>query len=73
LWDIERTEGFEEYYDELFAYRNEIEEEETKKWNARLLQRSIELGVEGNIKLVEYIEYLKRRIEMLEEMIVSLK
>ncbi len=51
LWDIECTEGFEEYYDELLAYRNEIEAEEKKEWDAKLLQRSIELGVEGNIKL----------------------
>ncbi len=73
LWDIERTEGFEEYYDELLAYRNEIYAERKKEWDAKLLQRSRELGIEGNLKLVDYIEYLKRRIELLEEMIVSLK
>lgn len=73
LWDIERTEGFEEYYDELLAYRNEIYAERKKEWDAKLLQRSIELGIEGNLKLVDYIEYLKRRIELLEEMIVSHK
>jgi len=44
LWDIECTEGFEEYYDELLAFRNEIEADyyiELKKYREYQLEEMI--------------------------------
>lgn len=66
-WDIEKTEGFEEYYDELLTFSNEKKAKWNEENNLRRLKRSRELGIEGNYKLLDYIESLENRIEKIEE------
>lgn len=70
-WDIEDTEGFEAYRDELIAFRDEM----TAKWDAEREARNAKerQRVEGYAKelgctpeLVRYIESLERRIRELE-------
>lgn len=66
-WDIEATEGFEDHRDELAAYA----EAQREKWKndrvRRLLDLADRLGCPGNLRLANYIEWLERRIEGLEE------
>lgn len=66
-WDIEDSEGFEAYHDELKAYSEEWQ----KRWQtarlARLLAKAEEIGVPGNTKLAEYIMALEERLAKLEE------
>ena len=62
IWDIEETEGFEEHYDELLSYRLEMDAQWKKTEDERILKRSQELGIEGNYKLVYYLEGLERTI-----------
>tara|TARA_B100000953_G_scaffold290249_1_gene275093 strand:+ start:12297 stop:12587 length:291 start_codon:yes stop_codon:yes gene_type:complete len=67
IWDIEDTEGFEAYYDELRSFRLQYESELEKKDNERLLEKSKQLGIEGNIALTKHIESLENRISHLIE------
>ncbi len=65
-WDIEDTEDFEEYKEELLKFRKEHEQEwEARRYN-RLLIKSEALGIRGNIKLADCIEQLENRIKSLE-------
>lgn len=67
IWDIEETEGFEEQKEELKSFRIEQEKEwEAQRYN-RLLLKSEDLGIRGNIKLAAHIELLEKRITDLEE------
>jgi len=66
-WDIEDTEGFEEHREELKQYRLEQEKVwEAQRYN-RLLLKSEDLGIRGNLKLTAYIESLEKRITDLDE------
>ena len=58
-WDLECTEGFEEYHDELLKYRQEKEVEWETQRLAYLQEKSITLGCPGNLDLVRYIEKLE--------------
>ena len=66
IWDIEETEGFEEYYDELKIYRLECESMWAEKHQAVLLNKSVQLGFPGNVRLAEYIDKLERKVQTLE-------
>ena len=78
-WDIEETEGFEDYKDELKAYRLEQE----SKWLAmeynRLYNRARDLGIdqlgdrdnEVDLRLMRYLEGLERQITELSKKGVS--
>lgn len=61
-WDLEQTEGFEEHRDELLAYRLKIEEEADKRYQRRLQDKAIVLGVPGNVQLAAAIEHLEQRV-----------
>ena len=63
-WDIEETEGFEEYYTELSAFRIEMENQWTNENNAMILAKSQRLGCSP--QLAEYISNLEHRITKLE-------
>ncbi len=66
-WDLEETEGAAPYRDELIGFRHEMEarwERERTEW---LEKRAAELGIPGNLALVEYIEGLEERLVRLEE------
>ena len=65
IWDIENTEGFEAYRDELSAFAQEM----YAKWDAqrqqRLVRKAEELGIPGNLKLAQYVIDLEARITAL--------
>lgn len=76
-WDIEQTEGFEEYHDELKAYRLDM----VAKWKAqeynRLFERARDLGIdqlgdkdnEVDLRLMRYLEGLERKITELNQVV----
>ena len=45
IWDIEDTEGFEGFRDELFEYRKQEEAKWEAKWKQETQDRARELGV----------------------------
>lgn len=65
-WDIEQTEGFAEYEEELFLYRKSCESEWSRQRAERLFKKSDELGVPGNLSLAAYVEQLENRINELD-------
>lgn len=73
IWDIEDTEGFEDHYEELKAYRKEREAVWDKHRTEQLIQRSIKMGVPGNTELVRYIEGLECKIQQLEKSIDQIR
>jgi hypothetical protein len=66
IWDIELTEGFEDYKDELLKYRLECEEKWEQAQEKKLVEKADTLGLLNNIALVEYIMGLEAKIETLE-------
>jgi hypothetical protein len=76
-WDIEQTDGFEEYRDELKTYRLDM----VAKWRAqeynRLFERARDLGIdqlgdkdnEVDLRLMRYLEGLERKITELNQVI----
>lgn len=65
-WDIETTEGFEAYRDELHAYRLECEAEWRRQHMSRLAEKAAQIGAPGNFALAEYVIGLEHRIKELE-------
>lgn len=63
-WDIETTEGFEEYKEELTAYRIEMEVKWENEYQDKLLKYANKVGTE-NLKLAQYICFLEDKIEKL--------
>lgn len=63
-WDIEDTEGFEEWHDYLMQWRKQYESKWAAKEDERLKTKAKALGC--SIELVGYIEALERRIKVLE-------
>lgn len=66
-WDIEETEGFEEYRVELLDFRIEQEARWSAIRNAEYHRKSEQIGVPGNLTLAAYILRLEGRIAQLEE------
>lgn len=66
IWDIEDTEGFEEFHDALLAWRQRNEVDAYRTRTQRLRNKSLALGVPGAAGLVNYIETLEARILELE-------
>lgn len=66
-WDIEDTEGFEDYKEELQDFRLSHED----KWRAiefnRISHKAIDLGIPENITLARYLDILETRIKSLED------
>lgn len=72
-WDIEDTEGFEDHYDELLAYRKEWEARWEQRRYERLAEKAMQLGIPDNMKLAVYIENIEERIETLQREIYRIK
>jgi hypothetical protein len=68
-WDIEDTEEFGDYADELKAYRLDEEKKWTEAENLRLFVKSCELNC--SVQLVKHIEFLEYKIEKLLEAVPS--
>lgn len=61
-WDIEETEDFEDHRAELLQYRLSIEEEADARYQRKLQNKAIVLGVPGNVQLAAAIEHLEQRV-----------
>ncbi len=72
-WDIEDTDGFEDYREDLINFRQSIERRWAEQKHNRLQETSERIGVPGNLTLAEYYERLENRLEQLEEEIDNLK
>ncbi|NPA64479.1 MAG: hypothetical protein GXO16_05850 [Epsilonproteobacteria bacterium] len=72
IWDLEDTEGFEEYREELLAFRLQKEKEWRKERERRFLRYAKDLGLSKNLELARYLEALERKIETLEEKVLEL-
>jgi hypothetical protein len=66
IWDIETTEGFEQYHDELLAYRLEYEANWEAEQKAESEPFATEIGIPDNLVLAKHIRFLEERIEELE-------
>jgi len=64
IWDIEDTDGFEAYYDELLAYRLEYEAECERQRHEKIRAKSEELNC--SFELAHYLRRLEWRIERME-------
>jgi len=72
IWDIEDTEGFEEHYDELLAYRKSVQQKWKDQQHRELILKAEKLGVPGNVTLAKYIDSMEFRIKSLEETVREL-
>jgi len=68
-WDIEDTEGFEQYKDSLKLLRIEYHEKCRKDEEMRLMRKAFELGC--TVEVLKYIEDLERQIKKLSEAVVK--
>lgn len=66
-WDLETTEGFEEYYDELLEYRQwkEIEWREERK--SELVEFAEDLGIPSNLALAQCLMDLKKLVNKIND------
>jgi hypothetical protein len=55
-WDIEDTEGYEEYRDELAAFAAEKRAEWTAAQQAKLVKLADTLGIPGNVQAAQYYQ-----------------
>ena len=69
-WDIEETEGFEEYREELKAYRLQCENKWRDGYKNRIQARADKL--ECSFELVEFIETLEYRLADMEQKLDAL-
>lgn len=58
IWNIEKSEGFEEYEDELLAFRKETEERWDEKREERRKQRARDFGAQTGIWDDGFSEFL---------------
>ena len=67
IWDIEDTEGFEDHYAELKAYRYDME----AKWKQERIDRINEQAKKRNcsFELAKYTLELERQIKQIKEKI----
>jgi len=54
-WDIEQTEGFSEYYEELFFFRRDAEHRWKYEREKNVRAFAERLGLESNKRLAEYL------------------
>jgi hypothetical protein len=71
-WDLWTTEGFEEHEEELKAFQEEQAAEWAQRARERLFEKSVDLGVPGNILLALAFDRLETRIKSLEEALEKL-
>jgi hypothetical protein len=72
-WDIEDTQGFEDYAVELARFRVEQEKKWAEERQTSLLAKSASLGCYGNTILAAYIERLENRLAEMEDRLVYLE
>jgi hypothetical protein len=72
-WDIENTEGFEAYRDELIAYRNECEAVWDRTEKNRQKAKMDLLGIPGNTFFLAYLETLEYQIAELQKQLAKLQ
>ena len=65
-WDIEDTEGFEDYKTELLEYRSAREADWQERLRKQKEEKAMRLGI-TRMELVDYLEQLEYRIKALEE------
>ena len=79
-WDIEETEGFEDYKDQLKEYRLKQQSEWRAAEYNRIYNKAQGLGIENlgnkddepNLQLVKYLETLERRIDELSQAVENI-
>lgn len=72
-WDIEETEGYADYYDELSAFRQRQESKWKRLEEIRIRDKAVRLGIPGKLRLAQYVEDLEDRIEKLTWQVEILK
>jgi len=70
IWDIEDTEGFEAYHDELLDFRLEIEAEAQRELFDEMETRSTDLKC--SYEIARYIINLESRLDKMTERLNSL-
>jgi hypothetical protein len=76
-WDIESTDGFEDHYQELKEYGDNMREqwknERERKERSAQEKKAKQLGCDGNFALAAYVIALEKRLSDIEEMIYDLQ
>ena len=70
-FDLESTDGFEAYREQLTGMRREYEERCAREARQRLMNKSIAIGIPGNLTLTAYIQSMEERLGQLEQLAVS--
>lgn len=68
-WDIETTEGFEEYRTELLTFAQEWGDRWQEEREERQNKKATQLGCPSNLQLGAYLLILEQRIGELEQKI----
>jgi len=71
-WDIEDTEGFEEYKEELHKFRIQKEKEWERERKCFLIDKSVEYGIPGNLELTQRLLTMEDRISLLTEQLMRI-
>jgi hypothetical protein len=66
-WDIEETEGFENYKEELLEYRLECEKIWEEKYIDKVSEFGKKNGLTADFKTLEFFMRLENRINKIEE------
>lgn len=66
-WDIEHTGGFEFHFEELKAYRLEMEAKWHTAQEQRLAKKADDLGIPGNLKLAAHILNLENQLKEIRD------
>lgn len=68
IWDIEHTEGFEDHYNELLAFRLTKEAEWADLRKAELRKFAQKIGTDS-LDLALYLRRLENRVKELEDLV----
>jgi polyhydroxyalkanoate synthesis regulator phasin len=71
-WDLEETEGFEEFHDELRAFRQKVNSQRQRARIERLEEIADNVGLPNNLHMAEFVEELLSRLDKLEEQVADL-
>lgn len=73
IWDIYKTEGFEDYRLELQRFQRDCESQWEQESLRRKFQRAEALGIPGNFALLDLIENLEYQIEQLRQRVSQIE
>lgn len=65
-WDIEDSEGFEEFHDELLQFRLQHEKNLSDQWDKKMKDYGEKFGC-TDIKLAEKLWFMEEKIERLQD------